>query len=216
MITRHDLPGSGGFLGPWQRDVQAGEDGPLDAGEPVQDDAARGVGQVQAVEGGQDGAGGGDGGAGFGEDAGQGHAGAEGGAQLGLDQPEDQQGDPDDGDEGFDPVVVVQEDGPDPERLLEVAVALLDDPLVFVDLQHVQGGQRGAVVVVGQVGGQRVQPVEPGRRGDRVLVAVPADGGLAGLGGGVHLDQAGCVAGEDLRDLRVDLPAGLAVAAATG
>src|SRR5258708_39607573 len=61
MITCHDLPGSGGFLGPWQRDVQAGEDGSLDAGEPVQDDAAGGVGQVQAVEGGQDGAGGGDG-----------------------------------------------------------------------------------------------------------------------------------------------------------
>jgi hypothetical protein len=169
---------------------------------------------MQAVEGGQDGAGGGDGGAAFGQDAGQGHAVAEGGAQFGFDQPEDQQGDADDRDECFDPVVVVQEDGADPQGLLEVAVALLGDPLVFVDFEDVQCGQRGAVVVVGQVGGQRVQAIEPGCRGDRFGVAVPADDGLAGPGAGADLDQAGGLSGEDLGDLRVDLLAGLVVAAA--
>jgi hypothetical protein len=87
----------------------------------VQDDAGRGVGQVQAVEGGQGGAGGGLGGAVFGQDAGQGNAVAEGGAQFGLDQPEDEQGDADDGDE----VVVVQEDRADLEGLLQAAVPLL-------------------------------------------------------------------------------------------
>src|SRR6266568_409751 len=120
------------LLGPGQRDVQQCEDGALDGGELVQNGPGGGVGQVQAVEGGQDGAGG-----------------AGGGAQLGLDQPEDEQGDADDGDEGLDPVVVVQEHGPDPQGLLEVAVALLDDPLVFVDAQDVLCGQGRAVGVVG-------------------------------------------------------------------
>src|SRR5712691_2731076 len=125
------------LLGPGQRDVQQCEDGALDGGELVQDGPGGGVGQVQVVEGGQDGAGGGDGGALLGQDAGQGHAGAEGGAQFGLDQPEDHQGDADDRGEGLDPVIVVQEHGPDPQGLLEVAVALLDDPLVFVDAQGI-------------------------------------------------------------------------------
>src|SRR5216684_3964191 len=165
------LPGFRRVLGPGQGDVEQRQDRPLDAGEVVEDRPGGGVGQVQAVEGGQGGAGGGDGGTVLGQDAGQGDAGAEGGAQLGLDQPEDQQRDADDCDEGLDPVVVVQEDGPDPQCLLEVAVALLDDPLVLVDLQHVQGGQR--VVVAGQVSAQRVQPVEPGCRGDGAGVAGP-------------------------------------------
>src|SRR5712691_212783 len=204
----------GGFLGPGQRDVQQGQDGALDAGEVVEDGAGGGVGQVQAVEGGQGGAGGGDGGASFGQDAGQGRAGAEGGAQLGLDQPVDQQRDADDGDEGLDPVVVVQEDGPDPQGLLEVAVALLDDPLVLVDLQHVQGGQRGTVVMVRQVGGQGIQPVELAGGGDRGIVAGPGDDGLAGFGGGAHGQQAGEVRGEDLGYPGVDLLPGLVVAAA--
>ena len=81
-------------------------------GEPVQDDPAGGVGQVQAVEGGQHGAGGGLGGAAFGQDAGQWGVRAEGGAQVGFDEPEDEQGDADDGDERLDAVVVVQEDRP--------------------------------------------------------------------------------------------------------
>src|SRR5713226_8837151 len=114
--------GSVGSFWPGQRKPQVGQDGPLDAGQVVEDGAGGGVGEVQAVEGGQDSAGGGDGGAAFGQDAGQGHAGAKGGAQFGLDQPEDQQGDADDRDERFDPVVVVQEDRPDLEGLLEVAV----------------------------------------------------------------------------------------------
>src|SRR5260221_5960069 len=180
---------SGGFLGPGQRDVQQCEDGPLDGGELVEDGAGGGVGEVQPVEGGEGGAGGGDGGAAFGQDAGQGDSGAECGAQLGFDQPEDEQRDADDGDEGLDPVVVVQEHGPDPQGLLEVAVALLDDPLVLVDFQDVQGGQRAAVVVAGQVGGHRVQPVEAACGGCRPPAAGaggpgvgrPAAGGCRGL-----------------------------------
>src|SRR5258707_7572394 len=154
------------LLGPWQRDVQQRQDGALDAGEVVEDWADGGVGEVQAVEGGQGGAGGGDGGAVFGQDAGQGDAAAEGGAQLCLDQPADQQRDADDRDEGLDAVVVGQEDGPDSECLLEVAVALLDDQLVLVVLQDIQGGQRGATGVGGQVGGQAGQPVDRPFRGD--------------------------------------------------
>src|SRR6266567_2250879 len=204
----------GTFLGPGQRDVQVGQDGALDAGEVVEDGSGGGVGEVQAVEGGQCGAGGGDGGAVLGQDAGQGDAGAEGGAQLGRDQPEDQQRDADDGDEGLDPVVVVQEHGPDPDGLLQVAVALFHDPLVLVDLQDVQGGQRRAVVVVRQVGGQGIQAVQGAGGGDRGGVAGPGDDGLAGPGAGAHLEQVRGFAGEDLRDLRVDLPAGLVVAAA--
>ena len=69
----------------------------------------------------------------------------------------------------------VQEDRPDLEGLLEVAAALPGDPLVLVGLQHVQGGQRPAAAGVGQVGGQRVQPVVAGSRGDGVLVARPGD-----------------------------------------
>src|SRR5260221_3192811 len=175
---------SGGFLGPGQGGVQQCEDGPLDGGELVEDGAGGGVGEVQSVEGGEGGAGGGDGGAAFGQDAGQGDSGAEGGAQLGFDQPEDEQRDADDGDEGLDPVVVVQEHGPDPQGLLEVAVALLDDPLVLVDFQDVQGGQRAAVVVAGEVGGQRVQPVEAACGGDRPLLAVPRGLDVAAAGAG--------------------------------
>src|SRR5260370_29403426 len=179
MITRHGLPGLGGFLGPGQRDVQGREDHRLGRGEPVEDETAGGVGGGQAVEGGQGGAGGGDGGAAFGQDAGQRGPGPECVAQLGFDEPEDEQRDADDGDEGGDAVVVVQEDGPDLEGLLQVAVPLLDGPLVFVDLQHVHGGQRRAAGV-GQVGGQCVQPVEAGGGGGRVLVGWPGGGGPSG------------------------------------
>src|ERR1035437_10252495 len=187
----------GVFLGPGQRDVQVGQDGALGACEVVQDGPGGGVGQVQAVEGGE----GGD-------------AGAGGGAQFGLDQPEDQQRDADDGDEGFDPVVVVQEHGPDPDGLLEVTVALFRDPLVLVDLQHIEGGQRRAAAGAGQVGGQGIQAVQGAGGGDRGGVAGPGDDGLAGPGAGAHLEQVRGFAGEDPGDLRVDLPAGLVVAAA--
>src|ERR1019366_2445915 len=214
MITCDGLPVSGELFWPGQRDVQQCQDGALDAGEVVEDQAAGGVCSAEAVEGCQGGAGGGDGGASFGQDAGQGDAGAEGGAQLGFDQPEDEQGDADDGDEGFDPVVVVQEHGPDPQGLLEVAVALLDDPLVLVDFQDVQCGQLGAVVVARQVGGERVEAVEAACRGDRVLAALPADDRLAGPGAGGHGDQVFHLADQDLGDFGVDLFAGLVVAAA--
>src|ERR1019366_7437121 len=132
--------------------------GALDAGELVEDGPGGGVGQVQAVEGGQGGAGGGDGGSALGQDAGQGDAFTEGGAELGLDQPEDQQGDPDDGDERLDPVVVVQEDRPDPQCLPEVAVALLRDPLVLAGLQDVQGGQRAPSPWSGRLAARAYSP----------------------------------------------------------
>ena len=66
---------------------------------------------------------------------------AERGAGLGFDQSEDQQGDADDADEGVDAVVVVQEDRADLEGLLEVAVAALDDLLVFVEAEDLAGGE---------------------------------------------------------------------------
>ena len=45
------------------------------------------------------------------------------------------------------------------QGLFEVAVALFDDPLVLVDVEHLEGGQflSGRV---GQVGGDGVEPVE--------------------------------------------------------
>jgi hypothetical protein len=73
---------------------------------------------------------------------GSGVPGPGGGAQFGFDEAEDEQRDADDGDEGGDAVVVVQEDRADFEGLLQVAVPLSGDPLVFAGLQHVSGGQR--------------------------------------------------------------------------
>ena len=61
-------------------------------------------------------------------------------AQVGFDEAVDEQGDADDGDERVDAVVVVQEDRPHVQGLFEVAVALFDDPLVFVDAEHVERG----------------------------------------------------------------------------
>src|SRR5206468_9929908 len=86
-------------------------------------------------------------------------------------------GDADDGDQRVDAVVVVQEDRPHVQGLFEVGVALFDDPLVFVEVEHVEGGQ-GALGWVGQVGGQRVEPVQRRGGGDGVGVAMPGDGGF--------------------------------------
>src|SRR6266540_3962497 len=134
--------GSGALLGPGEGDVEVGEDDPLGGGEPVEDGPGGSVGEVQVVEGGEDAATGGFGGAAFAEQAGQLGVGAEGAAQVGFDEAEDEQGDADDGDQRGDAVVVVQEDRADLEGLFEIAVALLHDPLVFVEAQHVQGGKR--------------------------------------------------------------------------
>ena len=102
---------------------------------------------------------------------------AERGAGLGFDQSEDQQRDPDDADQRVDAVVVVQEDRADLERLLDVAVAALDDLLVFVEAQHLAGGD-----AAGEVRRERVDPVE-GRGGvDRVLVALPGRGSACPCG----------------------------------
>ena len=63
--------------------------------------------------------------------------------------------------------------GPHVQGLFEVAVALFDDPLVFVDAEYVERGER-APGWVGQVGGQGVEPVVGGCAGDGVRVAVPS------------------------------------------
>jgi hypothetical protein len=73
---------------------------------------------------------------------------------AGFDQAEDQQRDPDDADQRVDAVIVVQEDRADFECLFEVAVAALDDFLLFVEAQDLAGGQ-----VAGEVGRERVDPV---------------------------------------------------------
>ena len=114
----------------------------------------------------------------------------------------------------MDAVVVVQEDGPHVQGLFEVAVALFDDPLVFVDLEHIAGGQR-PVGWVGQVGGQGIPPVEVGCGGQSARVAAPGDGGGAvGGGAGGDGDQLGDVGTEDLGDPVVDLLLSLVVAPA--
>ena len=63
--------------------------------------------------------------------------------------------DPDDAEQRVDAVVVVQEDRPDLQRLLHVAVAAFDDLLVFVEAQDCAGGDPA-----GEVRRERVDPVE--------------------------------------------------------
>ena len=100
------------------------------------------------------------------------------------------------------------------QGLFEVAVALFDDPLVFVDAEHVERGQR-APGWVGQVGGQGVEPVVGGCAGDGVRVAVPGDGGFAlVVDAGGDGDQVGDAVSDDLGDPVVDLLAGFVVAPA--
>ena len=114
----------------------------------------------------------------------------------------------------MDAVVVVQEDRPHVQGLFEVAVALFDDPLVFVDVEHVERGQL-PLGRVGQVGGDGVEPVESGRGGDGVGVALPVDGGFAvGGGAGGDGDQVGDAGADDRGDPVVDLFFGLVVAPA--
>ena len=144
----------------------------------VELDAVVGVGEAEALEGGEDVAAGGSGGAAFGQQAGELLVVAERGAGLGFDEAEDQQRDPDDADQRVDAVVVVQEDRADLERLLEVAVAALDDLLVLVEAQHVAGAD-----AAGEVGRERVDPVDGGGGVDRVVVALPGQGRLAVAGG---------------------------------
>src|SRR6266487_16461 len=121
---------------PGNGDVEEGEDVALGGGEPVQHDAVLGVGQPQALEGGQDVASGGAGRATLGQQPVQVLVGTQGTAKVGLEQPEEHQREPDDADQGGDAVVVVQEDRSHPQGLLGVAVAPLDQGLVFVDAQQ--------------------------------------------------------------------------------
>src|SRR4029077_5880445 len=65
---------------------------------------------------------------------------------------------------------------------------------------------------VGQVGGDGVEPVESGRGGDGVGVALPGDGGCAVCGdAGGDGDQVGDAAADDGGAPVVDLLAGLVV-----
>ena len=96
------------------------------------------------------------------------------GADLGFDEAEDEECDADDADECVDAVVVVEEDRSDFEGLFGVAVAAFDDLLVLVEAQDLAGGERA-----GEVGRERVDAVERGRRGDRFVVALPGQGEAA-------------------------------------
>jgi len=108
-----------------------------DAGIPCKDVAqCFGLSVPYTVKGAQRNTGGRLGSPAFGEDPREGHAVAERFTQFGFYQAEDQQGDADHGDQRLDAGVVVQEHRRDPEGLLQVPVALLDDPLVLVDLQY--------------------------------------------------------------------------------
>src|ERR1700737_415280 len=121
----------------------------------------------------------------------------------------------------MDAVVVVQEDRPHVQGLFEVAVALFDDPLVFVDVEHVERGQF-PVGRVGQVGGDGVEPVESGRGGDGARVGVPGDGGWGVCGdaggdgdeggdGGGDGDGGGFCGGPDVGDAQPVGGAGVVV-----
>ena len=105
----------------------------LGVGERVELDAGVGVGQTETLERGEDVPAGWAGGAAFGQQSGKLLVGAERGTSLGFDQPEDQQRDADDAEQREDAIIVVQKDRADLQRLLEIAVATLDDLLVFVE-----------------------------------------------------------------------------------
>ena len=74
----------------------------------------------------------------------------------------------------MDAVVVVQEDRADLQRLLHVAVAALDDLLVFVEPQDLPGGDPA-----GEVRRERVDPVERRAVAIASLVALPGHRQLA-------------------------------------
>ena len=100
-------------------------------GEAVEDDAVVGVGEAESLEGSEDVAPGGPGGTSFGEEALEVFV-SECLSQLDLDEAEHDECETDDADEGFDAVVVVQEDGTDSQGLFAVFVSGLDQGLVFV------------------------------------------------------------------------------------
>ena len=194
----------------WVPDPSTGGLCLLPKSEAVEADAVGGVGEAEALEGGEDVAAGGLGGAAFGQQAGELLVVCERVAGLGLDQAEDQQRDADDAGERVDAVVVVQEDRADLERLLVVAVAALDDLLVLVEARArgwrsgVRGGWSRArrspsVRAAAAIASWSRAKVSVGRPARVAVVTVirPLDG-----------------AGEDLRDARVDLAAGLVVAPA--
>ena len=134
---------------------------------------------------------------------------SERGAGSGFDQSEDEQRDPDDAEQRVDAVVVVQEDRADLQRLLHVAVAALDDLLVFVEPQDLPGGDPA-----GEVRRQRVDPVTRHGGGERFLVALPGHCQLVVGGADGDVDQAGDVDRDDLSDPTFDLLAGFVVPAA--
>ncbi|HUL98805.1 MAG TPA: hypothetical protein VLU24_05190 [Mycobacterium sp.] len=84
-------------------------------------------------------------------------------------------------------------------------MALFDDPLVLVGVEHVERGQLVAGWV-GQVGGEGIKPVQRRCAGDGVGVAVPGDGGFAlVVDAGGDGDQRADAVADDLGDPVVDL-----------
>jgi hypothetical protein len=159
------------LLRPGKRDLQQLENAPLGGSEPIEDDPLGGVGQAEALERGEDAAGGGRARASLGQEPGQLLV-IELSAQLALDQAEDEQRQPDDADQRLDAVIVVEEDRPHSQRLLAVAVALLDPPLLLVQAKHAASPEPAR-----EVGGERGEPA--GERGllERRLVPSPAEHG---------------------------------------
>ncbi len=102
-------------------------------GEAIDHQAVAGVGDAKALKGGEDVAARGPSGTAFRQQALQLIFRTQGAAQVELDETEDQQRQPHDTDQGLNPVIVVQEDGADPQRALEVAMAQLDQSLLLVD-----------------------------------------------------------------------------------
>ena len=101
----------------------------------------------------------------------------------------------------------MQEDRPDFEGLLVVAVATLDDLLAFVVAQDLTSGEP----LGGEVGRQRVDPVGLGGGGDRLVIARPGERRLGVAGGGRGGNQPFDVGCDDPGDACFDLFAGLVV-----
>src|SRR6266540_327963 len=106
-------------------------------------------------------------------------------------------------------LAAVLEDRADVEGLFEVAVAALDDLLVFVEAQQAPGREAPF-----EVGRERVDPVAARGLGDRILGALVGEGRLALAGCDPDDEQPLDVLADDLPDTPLDLGLGLVVAAA--
>ena len=147
-------------------------------GEAVEVDAGAGVGEAESLEGAEHVASGRLGGAVLGQQPGS--AARRRGRRLRSSvsiSPKTSSAMPTMLSQRVDAVVVVQEDRAHLERLLEVAVAALDDLLALVACAASRPAVRRRS---GEVGGERVDRRRPSpARGDRLVVALPADRRLA-------------------------------------